>query len=64
METLLDWALLFAFVSLAATTSLNALRFSQESEYLKRKYIDRGYWKGYRQAEKDCEILANLRDKK
>lgn len=64
METFTDMAILFAFISLAATISLNAYRYSQESKYLKQKYINKGYWKGYRQAEKDCEILYSIRNKK
>lgn len=63
MKELVDLALAVAIISLAAGTSINAYRYGRESEYWKQKYMDRGYWKGYRQAEKDYKILNNVKGK-
>ena len=44
---ILDWTLLFGFITLAGTISYNAFRFSKEADYLKNKYYQEGYTQGH-----------------
>lgn len=57
-----DWSLTVSIIAIATAVSINAYHYSRESKYLKRKYMDKGYWKGYRQAEKDCKVLQDIKD--
>jgi hypothetical protein len=43
---ILDWTLLFGFITLAGTISYNAYRFGKESDFLKDKYFQEGYEQG------------------
>lgn len=51
MQTPIDWAILFAFVSVALAAGINSYRYLKESEYIKNKYKAKGYRQGWKEAK-------------
>lgn len=51
MQTSIEWAMLISFIAVAMAAGINSYHFLKESLYIKKKYKNKGFKKGWKAAE-------------